>query len=188
MSLVMAVICTDGIVMSGDFRRSRSITNPQTGDKQVVEFYDDTHKLIKTKSNRVVGHTGDYSFNSGELVEDTICSVLQLTDALNSPIDSEFAYLVSSIRHNKNSLIEAGIINGHRIVLIWKQGEPIKQIVTKGCAIGDIDVFEKYKEEFECEIQDITIKEAVPLLQKYNRLIASETPTISPDCEVMIIE
>lgn len=187
-SLVIAVICTDGIVVSGDFRRSKSITNPKTGAKQVIEFYDDTHKLIKTKSNRVVGHTGDYYLNGGESIDDTIWNALQLTTMLNSPIDSEFAYLVSAIGYNKNALIEAGIINGQKMVLTWNQGEPIKRIIAKGCAIGDIDVFEKYKEGFEREIQNITTKESVPLLQRYNKLIANETPTISPDCEVMIIE
>lgn len=33
MSLVMAVVCTDGIVVSGDFRRSKYIKDPKTGDK-----------------------------------------------------------------------------------------------------------------------------------------------------------
>lgn len=188
MSLVMAVICTDGIVVSGDFRRSRSITNPQTGDKQVIEFYDDTHKLIQTKLNRIIGHTGDYYLNGDEPIDDMIWNALQLTTVLNSPLDSEFAYLVSAIGYNKNALIEAGIINGQKIVLTWNQGEPIKRIISKGCAIGDIDVFEKYKEEFEREIQDVTTKEAVSLLQRYNKLIANETPAISPDCEVMIIK
>lgn len=188
MSLVMAVICTDGIVMSGDFRRSRSITNPETGEKQIIEFYDDSHKIVKTKSNRIVGHTGDCSFKNGESVEDSINNALRITDMTKSPIDSEFAYLVSAVSYNKNALIETGIVNGNKIILTWKQGEPIKQVFTKGCAIGDTDIFEKYKEKFESEIQNITIEKAIPLLQRYNRLIANEVPTISPDCEVMTIK
>lgn len=188
MSLVMAIVCTDGIVVSGDFRRSRSITNPETGSKEVVEFYDDTHKIIKTKSNRIIGHTGDCSFKNGELVEDIIQDALKVTNMIKAPISSEFAYLVSAIEHNKNALIEVGITDGYRIVLIWKKGELIKQVTEKGCAIGDTDIFEKYKEKFESEIQNITIEKAIPLLQRYNKLIADETPTISPDCEVMFIK
>lgn len=187
MSLVMAVICTDGIVVSGDFRRSKSITEPGTGTKHVTEFYDDSHKLVKTKSNRIIGHTGNYCLDNGELIDDTIWNALQLTTVLNSPIDSEFAYLVSAIRYNKNALIEAGVINGHKVILTWRQGEPIKQLTTKGCAIGDTDAFEKYREKFESEIQDINVENAVSLLRKYNKLIADEESTISPNCEVMTI-
>ena len=148
----MAVVCTDGIVVSGDFRRSKSITNPESKEKQVTEFYDDTHKIIKTRSNRIIGHTGDYASKNGDLVEDVIYHTVQLTNMLNFPVDSEFAYLVSGIRYNKNALIEVGIVNGQKIILTWKQGEPIKQETAKGCAIGDTDVFEKYKEKFESEI------------------------------------
>lgn len=188
MSLVMAVVCTDGIVVSGDFRRSRSTMNPETGAEQIIEFHDDTHKIIKTKSNRIVGHTGDCSFKDGESVEDVIDTTLRITDMAKTPIDSEFAYLVSAVRYNKNALIEAGIINGHKIILTWKQGELIKQVLTKGCAIGNTNIFEKYKEKFENEIQNITTEEAIPLLQKYNRLIANEEATISPECEIMVIK
>ena len=188
MSLVMAIVCTDGIVVSGDFRRSRSITNSETGEEQVIEFYDDSHKIIKTKSNRIIGHTGDCVSKDGESVEDTIYHALQVTDTIKSPIDSEFAYLVSAIKYNKNALIEVGIVNGNKIILTWKRGKPIKREITKGCAIGNTAAFEKYKEKFENEIQNITIKEAIPLLQKYNKLIADETPTISPTCETMVIQ
>ena len=164
MSLVMAVICTDGIVMS-----------------------DNDNRLIKTKSNRMIGYTGAYHFKNGDPVEDSIYNLLQITDTLEVPIGDEFTCLVSSISHNGNIFIEAGIIDGHKIILTRKQGGKIEQVSTKWYAIGDTDSFERYKDEFEREIQNITVEEAIPLLQEYNKLIADKESTINSACGIMTI-
>ena len=55
------------------------------------------------------------------------------------------------------------------------------------CIRDSTDAFEKYREKFESEIQDINVENAVSLLRKYNKLIADEESTISPNCEVMTI-
>lgn len=188
MSLVMAVVCTDGIVVSGDFRKTEIKLNYQTGEKHIVGFSDDSHKLIRTQTNRVIGHTGHNKLNNGEFVDTVIRNAVLLSGTLKLSIYDEFRYLISCIRDGQNSLIEVGIENGQKIALIWEYGDKEISVNQQGGAIGDTEAFKKYILAFEKERENIVIEDAIALLQKYNHLIANETPTISPECEIMVVQ
>lgn len=188
MSLVMAVVCTDGIVVSGDFRKTEFKVNPQTGEKRIIGFSDDSHKLIRTKSDRIIGHTGYNKLNNGELVDTVIQNAILLSEILKLSIYDEFRYLISCIRDGQNSLIEVGIENSQKIVLVWECGDKEISVNQQGGAIGDTEAFKKYISAFEKERENIVTEDAIALLQKYNHLIANETPTISPECEIMVIQ
>ena len=63
-------------------------------------------------------------------------------------------------------------------------------MTTRNPREGEVDGVDYYfvsKEKFESEIQNINVENAVSLLRKYNKLIADEESTISPNCEVMTI-
>lgn len=188
MSLVMAVICTDGIVVSGDFRRTELKINPQTGEERIVGFSDNAHKLVRTKSNRIIGHTEHEKLNNGESVDTAIQNVILLSQTLKMSIYDEFRYLVGCISGGQNSLIEVGIENGKKIALVWECGDKEISVNQQGGAIGDTKAFKKYISTFEEERKNITTQYACDLLKKYNRLVSDETPTISPECEIMVIK
>lgn len=188
MSLVMAMVCTDGIVVSGDFRRSKVKINPRTGEKNIVCSYDDTHKILQTNRNHIIGHSGNMILDSGEDIEDAIQNVLVLTETLNMSLFDEFKHLIGCIGTSDAALIEVGVENGKNYVLAWEQGDIEPVFNHTGGFIGDTDALKKYIPILEEKQKTITVDEAQKLLQEYNRLVASETPTISPECEVMIIK
>ena len=188
MSLVMAVICTDGIVVSGDFRRTKVKIDPKTKEKHIIEFYDDTHKLTRTKRNHIIGHSGNIILDNGENIEDVIQNVLILTETLNMSLFDEFKYLVGCVGTTDAALIEVGIENGKSYVLAWEQGDAEPSFNHTGGFIGDTDALKKYISIFEEKQKNITIAEATELLQKYNQLVSDETSTISPNCEIMTIK
>ena len=188
MSLVMAIVCTDGIVVSGDFRKTEFKMNPQTGEKRIVGFSDNTHKLVRTKSNRIVGHTGNTMLNDGRDIDSAIQETLFLTETLGLSLFDEFVHLVGCIGTSQNAIIEAGIENGKKFVFIWRKGDANISFNHTGGSIGDTDALEKYKPILEEKQKSITVDEAKKLLQEYNQLVANETPTISPECETMVIK
>lgn len=188
MSLVMAVVCTDGIVVSGDFRRTEIKINQRTGEEHIVGFNDDTHKLIRTKRNHIIGHTGNANFSDGRDVEDALQNTLLLTETLNLSLFDEFLHLIGCIGTNRNAIIEAGIENGKKYVFAWEQGDAWPSFNHTGGFIGDTDALKKYIPTFEEKQKTITVDEAQKLLREYNRLVADETPTISPECEIMIVK
>ena len=188
MSLVMAVVCTDGIVVSGDFRRTEFKVNLQTNEKRIIGFCDDTHKLIRTKNNRIVGHTGNTILNDGRNIESAIQDTLLGTEILGLSIFEEFMHIVSCIGNSQNAIIEAGIENDKKIVFIWKKGDATISYNYIGGAIGDTDALKKYKPILEEKQKNITVDEAKKLLQRYNQLVADETLTVSPNCEIMVVE
>lgn len=91
MSLVMAVVCADGIVVSGDFRRSRYTKDPETGEIK-FEYYDDQHKIFRTSKNRIIGTTGRITLQTGEPMKDALNQMLQITDDMKLSIQEEFGF------------------------------------------------------------------------------------------------
>lgn len=185
MSLVMAVICTDGIVVSGDFRRSRYITDPETGENK-FEYYDDQHKIFRTSQNRIVGMTGTCNLKSGELVEDVLKELTEPDPEISFTVKDELGLLASIVSGNENSLIEAGIEDGKKTVLIWTPDKGISA-GENGGAIGATEDLDNYKEKIDTEVKNITIEEAKILLRKYNEFVALHNPTVSRGCEFLTI-
>ena len=97
-------------------------------------------------------------------------------------------HIVSCIGNSQNAIIEAGIENDKKIVFIWKKGDATISYNYMGGAIGDTDALKKYKPILEEKQKNITVDEAKKLLQRYNQLVADETLTVSPNCEIMVVE
>ena len=185
MSLVMAVICTDGIVVSGDFRRSRYVKDTETGETK-FEYYDDQHKIFRTSQNRIVGTTGGITLQTGESIKDALNQMLQITDDMKLSIQEEFGFLISVIGDEKISLIEAGIENGKGIVFIYTPTSGI-EIGTTGGAIGATDELKKHEKGFDLKIKEATTTEVKSVLSEYNELTALSDPTVSRGCEFLTI-
>ena len=185
MSLVMAVICADGIVVSGDFRRSRYTKDPETGEIK-FEYYDDQHKIFRTSKNRIIGTTGGITLQTGESIKDALNQMLQITDDMKLSIQEEFGFLISVIGDEKISLIETGIENGKGITFIYTPINGI-EIGTTGGAIGATDELKKHKKEFDLKIKEATTTEVKSILSEYNELTALSDPTVSRGCEFLTI-
>lgn len=186
MSLIIATICPDGAAVSGDFRRSRTITDPKTGIEK-FEAYDDQHKLIRTKSNRIIGTTGNIFLKDGRNIKDAIEDTLVLTEILGLSMYEEFEHLVGCLKDDKVALIETGILDDKMTVLVWEQGDYKISLSHTGGAIGATDFLKNHKEEFESEIKGSTTTEAARILQKYNKFTAESDRTVSPECEVFYL-
>lgn len=185
MSLVMAVVCTDGIVVSGDFRRSRYIKDPKTGENK-FEYYDDQHKIFRTSQNRIIGMTGTCSFKSGEPVDNVLKNLTEPDPEINFTIKDELGLLAGIVSGNNNSLLEAGIEDGKKAIFVYTptgRVEPVK----KSVAIGAPEALAEYKKKIDAELENISIEKAKDLLRQYNELVASHNPTVSWGCEFLTI-
>lgn len=185
MSLVMAIVCTDGIVVSGDFRRSRYVKDSKTGETK-FEYYDDQHKIFSTSQNRIIGTTGNCNLESGELVDDVIKELVSLDPKVVFTIKNEIGLLASMISGNNNSVIEAGIENGKKSIFVYTPTNGVEE-VEKSVAIGATEELNKYKEKVKSELQNVTVEEAKNLLRQYNELVALHDPTVSRECEFLTI-
>ena len=185
MSLVMTVICTDGIVVSGDFRRSRYVKDSETGETK-FEYYDDQHKIFRTSRNRIIGMTGTCNLKSGELVEDVLKGLTEPDPEMNFTIKDELGLLASIVSENKNSLLEVGIEDGKKTLFVYTPTDGI-ELVEKSAAIGATEELKKYKEKIDAEVKNVTVEEAKNLLRQYNELVALHDPTVSRGCEFLTI-
>lgn len=185
MSLVMAVVCTDGIVVSGDFRISKPTINSVTGERNVSEWKDSSHKIILTNTNRIVGHTGNAYLQSGESVHDAIKNALFVSEMLKLPTYEEFLRLIMTVKDNNNSIIEAGIIDGQYTVLVWGANDTEISINHHGGAIGATDYLQQ--QNILIKGGHFTTEEAKALLIKINQETAKIDKTVSPECEILEI-
>lgn len=185
MSLVMAVVCADGIVVSGDFRRSRYVKDSKTGETK-FEYYDDQHKIFRTSQNRVIGMTGTCNFKSGEPVDGVLKNLTEPDPEINFTIKDELGLLAGIVSGNNNLLLEAGIENGKKTVYVYTPTYGI-EVVEKSVAIGATEELVEYKKKIDSEVKNITVEKAKDLLRQYNELVASHNPTVSLGCEFLTI-
>lgn len=160
MSLVMAVVCTDGIVVSGDFRRTEYVLDKETNQYIQVGYTDNTHKLFRTKSNRIIAFTGKTTNKYGIDIEKQIKELANVTDDIKFSLIQQFNSLVDCMRDNNNALIEVGIENGQKTIIAWNPRDGLSYDVRDGVigAIGGTEVIEKYQKEIEEKVKGKSVE------------------------------
>nr|DAL66795.1 MAG TPA: hypothetical protein [Bacteriophage sp.] len=189
MSLVMAVVCTDGIVVSGDFRRTEYVLDKETNQYIQVGYTDNTHKLFRTKSNRIIAFTGKTTNKYGIDIEKQIKELANVTDDIKFSLIQQFNSLVDCMRDNNNALIEVGIENGQKTIIAWNPRDGLSYDVRDGVigAIGGTEVIEKYQKEIEEKVKGKSVAKVAEILKEYNKLTSKENKEVSPECEIEII-
>lgn len=189
MSLVMAVICTDGIVMSGDFRRTKYIFDKNTKQYISAGYTDNIHKLFRTKSNRIIAYTGKTTNEYGLDIDKRIREVANITDDMSFSLQQQLNFLIECACGNTNAIIEVGIEDGRKIIIEWNQEDGISCVAREGTigAIGATEAITKHQKEIEEKVKGKNVAEVAEILKEYNKLTSVEDKTVSPECEVEII-
>lgn len=189
MSLVMAVICTDGIVVSGDFRRTEYAFDKNTKQYIPVDYTDNTHKLFRTKSNRIIAYTGRTTNEHSFDIDERIKEMVDITDSMKLPLRQQLTFLIEYTCCNTNAIIEVGIENGQKTIMEWNQQSGMSYGVQEGMigAIGATEVITKHQKEIEVKLKERNVVEAAEILKEYNKLTSIEDRTVSPECEIEII-
>lgn len=189
MSLVMAVICTDGIVLSGDFRKTEYVLDKETKQYILAGYADNTHKLIRTKSNRIIACTGKTTNEHGLDINKRINEMVDITDEINFSLRQQFDSVIDYACSSANALIEVGIENGQKIIMVWNQQDGISYKTCEGAigAIGATEVMSKNQKEIEAKVKGKSVIEVAESRRDYNKLTSKENKEVSPECEIEII-
>lgn len=189
MSLVMAVICTDGIVVSGDFRITKYILDKETKQYIPAGYTDNTHKLIRTKSNRIIAFTGKTTNKYGIDIEEQIKELANATDEIKFSLRQQFNLLIDCVRNGNNAIIEVGIDNGRKTIIAWNPQDGMSYDIRNGVigAIGATEIITKYQKEIEEKVKEKSTAEVAEILREYNKLTSKENKEVSPECEIEII-
>lgn len=189
MSLVMAIVCTDGIVVSGNFRKTEYVLDKETKQYIPAGYTDNTHKLIRTKSNRIIAYTGKTTNEHGLDVNKRIKEMADIADGINFSLRQQFNSIIDYACGSANALIEVGIENGQNIIMIWNQQDGVSYKVCEGAigAIGATEVVSRNQKEIETKVKGKSVIEVAEILRDYNELTSKENKEVSQECEIEII-
>lgn len=162
-TIIVAIICDDGIVMAADSRSCFDATNIQTNKLQCVAYFDSVQKIFKIGNFKIAkaGFATIYGDNISKIISNFNKHINQ-----NTPIDQIFdkykKYVISKyhisdseICNELNPYILAGYQSGVPYLLNYKSDTPLIKNHVGGAASNDSNVYkyiQKYVSRNKCSL------------------------------------
>lgn len=198
MSLVMAIVCADGIVVSADKRLTCKTIDLNTELVTKTRFFDTGLKIFITKTGHVIAHTGESVLSDGRFIEDAIKDTAQKTNSLNLCVRDELLYIKNKLSSfaglNDTRFLAAGIEDGiNNIYTTSLKLDNFIKVESSIFGIGDLSVAQTIHNTFTPNIKDFTVEETIDYLlflnYAANKLngFCKKDETISQQCDICVI-
>lgn len=198
MSLVMVIVCTDGIVVSADKRLTCKTIDLNTELVTKTQFFDTGLKIFITKTGHVIAHTGESVLSDGRFIEDAIKDTAQKTNSLNLCVRDELLYIKNELSSfaglNDTRFLAAGIEDGiNNIYTTSLKLDDFIKVESSIFGIGDLSVAQTIHNTFTPNIKDFTVEETIDYLlflnYAANKLngFCKKDETISQQCDICVI-